>query len=98
MEQSHEQPALTRARSLRGCRLANLTDRELELWLDACARMEHCVRSLRRVARGSAPARQLAKNRRSGVSVTLASIRLPHNYPLHLTSAMFKEAIAFTPL
>jgi hypothetical protein len=30
--------------ALRGRRLVDLTDRELELWLDACERMEHWVR------------------------------------------------------
>jgi hypothetical protein len=30
--------------ALRGRRITDLTDRELELWLDACERMEHWVR------------------------------------------------------
>jgi hypothetical protein len=29
--------------ALRGRRLADLTDRQLEIWLDACQRMEHWV-------------------------------------------------------
>lgn len=36
-------PLTREQEALRGKRLADLSDRQLELWLDACDRMEHWV-------------------------------------------------------